>query len=73
MKLLAVLTVFAVLIALSSQQDKPSAASGSVAKCYICNENSDERCKDPFKKDSDLIKSCENGETFCRKIAQTGN
>ena len=75
MKWLGILTTLAVLIALSSQKEaanNPSAASGSVAQCYVCNENNDERCKDPFKKDSDLIKACEGGETFCRKMAQTG-
>lgn len=72
---LIVLAVFMQLVALSVQETasgKSSVSDGKPVKCYVCNENTDERCKDPFKGDSNLISECSSEEKSCRKITQTG-
>jgi len=54
--------------------------AGTPLKCYQCNSYKDAHCADPFYHDDDpdqkrakdpkMLKPCENGETFCRKIYQ---
>lgn len=78
MKWLSLITLFVFLNfsasnAQSDSKNKPSVSSESVASCYVCNENLDNRCRDPFKHEAELVKPCENGETFCRKMVQIGN
>lgn len=70
-----ILLLNAVTLCFGEAEKNPDrqSSSGSPAKCFVCNELNNERCKDPFKGDADLIKPCEKGETFCRKITQTGN
>ena len=67
------LVTFTVLVALSVQESSSSVKdAGSPLKCYVCNENTDERCRDPFKFDSNLIQDCSSDDVACRKMAQTG-
>ena len=41
--------------------------------CYVCNQNTDPDCKDPFTGNNDkFIQECPE-ENFCRKMIQTVN
>jgi len=81
----ALLVLFCLIDAGLSDTDESNVLRGTgekstPLKCYQCNSYKDAHCADPFYHDDDpdqkrakdpkMLKPCENGETFCRKIYQ---
>ena len=54
-------------------EDAANKESKADTSCYVCNSNTDATCDDVYEKNDDHKKTCEGGETFCRKTIQTGN
>ena len=68
---LAIFALFVCISLANAENDKKDAQA--VRQCYVCNENTDQGCGDPFSVKENYLKNCENGEQFCRKTIQFGN
>jgi hypothetical protein len=51
--------------------DSGDKKDASTRKCYVCNENTDDGCADPFNTEK-YLKTCDADEQYCRKTVQFG-
>jgi hypothetical protein len=67
MKVLTLIMVTLMIASAFSEETKPTS-------CYVCNSINDPSCGDEngYKPKDVHKQECTNGETFCRKIVQSG-
>lgn len=62
---------FIVTMVNAADEIATAASSDSNTYCYVCNQNTDSSCRDPYVPQKSHLQQCAADEPFCRKLVQT--